>query len=150
MRFEDQGKNESKSVNGSDGNQRIAKVLIVESQAIIGEDLRVRLEEMGYEVTGVAISGQEAIDSAKQTPPDILFIDPDISGNDISGTETAVILQGYFRKLLPVVFITAYSEKEFPLLEALDSYVFLKKPFANEDLSQCLENAIAKKRDSKQ
>jgi CheY-like chemotaxis protein len=116
MRFEDQGKNESKSVNGSDGNQRIAKVLIVESQAIIGEDLRVRLEEMGYEVTGVAISGQEAIDSAKQTPPDILFIDPDISGNDISGTETAVILQGYFRKVLPVVFITAYSEKEFPLL----------------------------------
>jgi DNA-binding response OmpR family regulator len=136
------GKNKTEFPN-SDGSSagHIAKVLILENEAIIAEDLKRRMEQMGYDVTAVTDSGRTAIDLAKQNPPDILLMDLDVQG-DLNGAETAVILQGYFERPVPVIFVTAFSEREFPVIKALESYVYVKKPFSDEDLVLSLNKAI--------
>jgi CheY-like chemotaxis protein len=131
----------SKSSSPSN-NAQSPKVLILENEAIIAEDLRRRLEEMGYNVTAVTNTGRDAIDLAKENPPDILLMDLNVQG-DLNGAETAVILQGYFEQPVPVIFITAFSEKEFPVIKALDSYFYVKKPFSDEDLMQSIRKAIS-------
>jgi CheY-like chemotaxis protein len=117
------------------------KVLILENEAIIAEDLRRRLELMGCQVVGVTASGRVAIDLAKENPPDILLLDLDVKG-DLNGAETAVILQGYFEQPMPVIFVTAFSDKEFPVIHAPESYLYVKKPFTDEDLLKSLNKAI--------
>jgi CheY-like chemotaxis protein len=125
--------------NSSDGHN--PKVLILEKEAIIAEDLRVRLEEMGYSITAVTNSPTSAIDLAKQNRPDILLLDLDGNDGDLNAAEIAVILQAHFLKILPVVFVTSYEEDEFPVLKALEAYVYCKKPFSDEDLSKSLAKA---------
>ena len=96
---------------------------------------------MGCKVTAVTNSGRAAIDFAKQEPPYILILDLEVK-DDLNGAETALILQSHFNQPLPVVFVTAYSEKEFPVIKALESYFYVKKPFTDEDLLRSLDKAI--------
>jgi FixJ family two-component response regulator len=71
-----------------------------------------------------------------------MILDIRIKG-EITGVETAIILAGQFEKPIPVVFLTAFSESEFPVLKALDGYVFIKKPFTEEALFDAIEKALA-------
>ncbi len=38
-----------------------SKILIVENEIIIGIDLKIRLENLGYYVPGIAVNGEDAI-----------------------------------------------------------------------------------------
>ncbi len=42
-----------------------AKILIVEDNPIVAEDIKMKLSRMGYEVTGIASSATEAFDSVR-------------------------------------------------------------------------------------
>ena len=139
------GNSHLKSISG-DGNRKFIRILIVENEAIIAEDLRLRLEQMGYDVE-ITESARFAIDLAKQNRPDILLVDPDARHADINGAETAVILQGYFSEPLPVIFMSAQAEKEFPLLEVIEKYIYLKKPFSDEDFADSMEKAVLLKKE---
>ena len=49
------------------------KLLIVEDEGIIALDLKTNLEKLGYDVVGTADNGEEAIEIAKETHPDIVL-----------------------------------------------------------------------------
>src|SRR5262245_16422010 len=110
------------------------KVLIVEDESIVAENIRVVLQSCGYEVIGVTESGRTALDIAKRMRPDVAIMDIHIKA-DLDGVETAVCLQGIFRNPIPVVFITAYPIENFPLLKALNHSSILKKPFLDSELT---------------
>ena len=76
------------------------------------------------------------------------MVDPDARQADINGAETAVILQGYFSAPLPVIFMSSQAEKEFPLLEALEKYIYLKKPFSDQDFADSMEKAVLLKKET--
>jgi CheY-like chemotaxis protein len=118
------------------------KVLIVEDEIIVAEDVRSKLHAKGFEVTGIVDTFDKALESVTVNLPDIMILDIRIKG-EITGVETAIILAGQFEKPIPVVFLTAFSESEFPVLKALDGYVFIKKPFTEEALFDAIEKALA-------
>lgn len=123
------------------------KVLIVEDEVIVAEDVRSRLLDKGYEVTGIVDTFDKALESVKTNRPDIMILDIRIKG-EITGVETAIILASQLDKPIPVVFLTAFSESEFPVLKAVESYSFIKKPFTEEDLTQAIEKALTRPKKS--
>jgi DNA-binding LytR/AlgR family response regulator len=61
--------------------------------------------------------------------------------SDLNGPEAAVIIQGLAEYPVPVVFLTAYSPTDYPLLRAVEPCLYLRKPFSDIDLERTLERA---------
>ena len=113
------------------------KVMVVEDDAIIGMDIEHRVRRLGYEVTGVADTAEEAIELAADTKPDIALMDIRLRG-DIDGIDTARMLKEQFS--LPVIFITAYSDLKMRS-RALDlnPLGYIVKPIREVELKNTLE-----------
>ena len=116
------------------------KILIVEDEGIVAHDIRYILEGQGCEVTGIAVSGRQAIEQARNQPPDVVLMDIRIQG-DLNGIEAAFLLQQQLERHVPVVFLTALSPSEFQMLQP-DTGIYLNKPFTDEDLIQTLQLAV--------
>jgi CheY-like chemotaxis protein len=115
------------------------KVMVVEDDAIIGMDIEHRVRRLGYEVTGVADTAEEAVELAADTKPDIALMDIRLRG-DIDGIDTARMLKEQFS--LPVIFITAYSDLKMRS-RALDlnPLGYIVKPIREVELKNTLEEA---------
>lgn len=118
------------------------RVFIVEDERIVAEDLKTKLEMHGYEIVGITDSGRMALDIVKDNPPDVIIMDIRIRG-DLDGVETAIILESQAAAHIPIVFLTAFSQEEFPVLKALERYVYLTKPFTDEDLLEALKRCAS-------
>ena len=123
---------ESESVISAKG-----KVLIVEDEQIVAEDIREKLELSGYSVVGITDSGREAIELAKRYQPDFVMMDIHIK-TDLNGVESAICIQGLFEQTIPIVFVSGYSLEEYPEIGAVEPYTILKKPFLEEDLTSSI------------
>jgi CheY-like chemotaxis protein len=118
------------------------RIFLVEDENIVAEDLRERLEKNNYEVVGVADSGKTAIEQVQQLRPDLLLMDVRVKG-ELNGIETAIVIQSYFEKPIPVVFLTGFSEKSFPYLKVLNDYIYINKPYSEELLLGAIERALS-------
>jgi two-component system, response regulator PdtaR len=117
------------------------KILVVEDENIVAEDLKDRLEKHNYEVVGIVDSGKAAIDHVQRSRPDLLLMDVRVKG-ELNGIETAIVIQSFFEKPIPVVFLTGFSEKSFPYLKVLDDYIYINKPYSEELLVNSIERAL--------
>ena len=124
-----------------------ARILVVEDESIVAEDLRERLEKNNYEVVGVADSGKDAIERVHQLRPDLLLMDVRVKG-ELNGIETAIVIQSFFEEPIPVVFLTGFSEKSFPYLKVLDDYIYINKPYTEEVLVRSIERALLNQKKS--
>ena len=52
-----------------------AKILIVEDENIVAMDIKIRVEKLGYVVSGVEATGEEAIEKTDETLPDLVLMD---------------------------------------------------------------------------
>jgi DNA-binding NarL/FixJ family response regulator len=66
------------------------RVLIVDDQHLFADAIRWALERVGMIVTGVAISGEQALAMARRERPDLVLLDLGLPG--ISGTEVGKVL----------------------------------------------------------
>lgn len=117
-----------------------AKLLVVDDEAIIATGLQVLLEHMGYEVTGVAASGEEAIEMAKDSAPDLVLMDIRLKGK-MDGVEAAMRIHEMLG--IPVIYITGYSDTA--TLERVNASVhsgLLQKPVGEYALRHAIENAL--------
>ena len=51
------------------------RILIVEDELIIAEDLKLTLQSFGHEVIAMVSSGEKAIAFADSLTPDVIFMD---------------------------------------------------------------------------
>ena len=116
------------------------KVMVVEDQGIVANDVRMRLTKIGYEVTGVCLSGEEALAHITTNTPDIILMDI-MLGEGIDGIETS----GRIRETrdTPIIFLTAY-EDEGTLARAkkVNPSGYILKPFDERDLRTAIEIAL--------
>jgi CheY-like chemotaxis protein len=119
----------------------VCKVLIVEDEVIVAEDIRSKLVDRGFKVIGIADSFDKALEIVKEQRPDLMILDIRIKG-EINGVETAIILATHYDQPVPIVFLTAFSESEFPVLKAVESYAYVNKPFTDEALFEAVQNAL--------
>jgi DNA-binding response OmpR family regulator len=111
------------------------KVLIVEDERLIAENLKFILEEKGYQVVGIAASGEEALLVASLQSPDLLLMDIRIQG-PMDGIETVKRIRNFYRPDVAVLFLSAFPAERFPHLSHLkaDSYRYLRKPYSPGEL----------------
>lgn len=116
-----------------------AKILIVEDETIIAMDLKLKLEQEGYKVTGLVASGEEAIEMALQHKPDIILMDIMINGA-IDGVEAARrILEKLKTK---IIFITGNSNlKKSEKLLKVKPFAVLPKPTSEWLMLETIERA---------
>ncbi len=121
------------------------KILIVEDEIIIADDIASNLQEFGYETTEIAISYSEAIEIIKNEKPDIIIADIKLSGN-----KTGIDLGNYIKSNIktPFIFLTSNSDN-VTMGEALEVEpdAFLVKPFSKQELYASIELALKKKQE---
>lgn len=102
------------------------------------------LQSKNYEIT-VATSGKQALDSINQDPPDVILLD--ISMPEMDGIEVCKeIKNNEESKDIPVIFITALSDKE-NVLEGFDAGAvdYITKPFNSKELIRRVDTHLSLK-----
>ncbi len=118
-------------------------ILVVEDEPIVALDLQLRLQRMGYDVPVVVASGEEALASAHDMPPDLVLMDINLEGQ-MDGIEAADRLAAQH---VPVVYLTAYSnDRTLERAKITGPYGYLLKPFEERELQTTIEVAIYKHR----
>jgi putative nucleotidyltransferase with HDIG domain len=118
------------------------KILIVEDEKIVAEDIKQTLQKFKYEIIGIAEDATQALELIKQKEPDLVLMDIVLSGiyNGIQLTEK---INKQFD--LPVVYMTAYSDTEtLQRATVTEPYGYLIKPFNDRELRANIEMALYK------
>ncbi len=120
---------------------RKVRIIIADDEPIIRMDLREMLTNLGYLVVGEAGDGRSVVNMARELRPDLVIMD--IKMPDMDGIEAARILTQ--EDIAPVIFLTAYSQKEL-VDQAKEAGVvaYLVKPFRESDLAPAIEIALAR------
>ncbi len=116
------------------------RILIVEDEWIVSEEIRELLVKAGYEVIGQAEGGQEALAILDRTPADVVLLDINIKGQ-IDGIELAHQIN---QKLTcAIIFLTAYDNDHFiNRAKELKPSAFIIKPFEARNLQLAVEMAF--------
>ena len=119
------------------------KILIVEDEPFIAENLQEMLGIFGYDDTEIANSANQAIKAIKTARPDLVLLDVKIKG-DQDGIELGGIIQEQYK--LPFVYITSYSDKEtVNRAKHTRPLGFIVKPFTKDDVYAAIEVALFNK-----
>jgi CheY-like chemotaxis protein len=117
-------------------------ILIVEDEIIIALSLESALKTMGYMVTGIAMSGEDAIKQTRGSHPDLVLMDITLNG-EMDGIEAAS--QIIEKSCIPIIFLTGYSDEIIlNRLAGIDHCGVLHKPFDEFSLKLSIENALKK------
>jgi len=122
------------------------RIFIVEDEHVIAEHLRQSLTAEGYEIVGVAHSGEEAVADAGGTSPDLVVMDIVLTGQ-MDGISAAQRLQPLG---ISVVYLTAYSDRH--LLERAqhtEPLAYVMKPVKMAELAAVLQLALFKQEQEK-
>lgn len=114
------------------------KILIVEDEFIVANDLKLMLIKAGYQVTGIASSVIQARTLIETKRPDWVLLDIMLKG-DLTGIDLAWEL---LEQKLPFLYISANTNQS--TLEAVKEtqpYGFMVKPFRERDLLVMLDIA---------
>ncbi len=119
-----------------------ARILLVEDEGIIAEDLQTSLEDMGYDIVGLAATGAEAVKKAVRTKPDLVLMDIVLRG-EMDGIEAADQIRATVN--CPVIYLTAYADdKILERAKSTEPFGYLIKPIQDRELYSNIEMAIFK------
>jgi DNA-binding LytR/AlgR family response regulator len=125
------------------------KILLVEDELIIAEDMTNMLERIGYEIIGSAIDFDEAIDILETEKPDLILLDVNLGGKK-DGIHLAEEINKRFD--IPFIFTTSYTDGvTIERAKKTQPINYLVKPFKQAQLYTAIEIAmlnLAKKEDT--
>jgi diguanylate cyclase (GGDEF)-like protein/PAS domain S-box-containing protein len=120
----------------------VRKILVVEDEKILTSNIRKSLEKLGYSVSRITKSGEEAIKKVAETHPNLVLIDICLA-REIDGVSVADIIQNDFH--IPVVYLTESSEyKTLQKNQLSEPFSYIVKPFIESDLHLAIEMALYK------
>lgn len=117
-------------------------VFIVEDETVVAMDIRDVLTGFGYQVEGIAKTGEDALEKIPVSFPDLVLMDIHLAGT-LDGIETADRLHAEHH--IPVIFLTADADDA--LLERAKRtlpFGYIIKPFGERELHSAIEVAIYK------
>ena len=116
------------------------KILIVEDENIVALGIKKMLKNMGYRVPSIASTGEEAINKAEITFPDLILMDIMLKG-EMDGIEAAD--QIHKKMDVPVIYLTAYSNDQImQKTKPTKPYGYIIKPFEETKLRTTIEQAL--------
>jgi DNA-binding NarL/FixJ family response regulator len=116
------------------------RILIVEDDIFICQDISEHLQNMDYCVSGVAYDAEGALVQLAENTPDFVLLDIHL-GEGKDGIEVAETIRDHYQ--LPFVFLTSYAGK--PVVERAKRTRpsgYIVKPFDEKDLFAAIEIAL--------
>jgi len=120
----------------------MTKVLIIEDEQMIAEDIKYILKNNKYEIAGSYAKGEEVIENFDNLTPDIILMDIMLEG-DLNGIETGKRLNEIDD--VPIIFLTAYADtKTIEATKEVTPYGYIVKPFEEKELIAMVETALVR------
>ena len=113
-------------------------VLIIEDEPIIAMDIESIVRDLGHDVSGIAVTRDEAVAQAGEHSPGLVLADIQLA-DDSSGIDA---VQDILAKIdVPVIFITAFPER---LLtgERPEPAFLITKPFQHSTVKTAIAQAL--------
>jgi CheY-like chemotaxis protein len=110
----------------------------VEDELLIAEDLKHKLQRLGHTVVGQAMTGEVAVQKAREVQPDVILMDIRLRG-EMSGLEAAQRIHEVHS--VPVVFVTAHASTVARMTETQPPPLVITKPFTSDQIKSVLEEA---------
>lgn len=115
------------------------RVLVVEDEALIAEELRERLTRLGATVVGAVDTAEAAVETAIRTRPDIVLMDIRLRGKR-DGIAAAADIRDELDA--PVVFLTSHSDRAtLERAKGSGPFGYVLKPFEERELLITMEMA---------
>ncbi|WP_372680492.1 response regulator [Desulfosarcina sp.] len=121
-----------------------ARILVVEDEGIVAQEIKSRLEKSGYSVCAVAHDGRTAIAHAGKMHPDLVLMDIKLKG-EMDGIDAAGVIRDRFN--VPVVYLTAYTDPAtLERAKVMEPFGYVVKPFETRSLMVSIEIALHRHR----
>lgn len=117
------------------------KILIVEDNVIIADDMQSMLEEIGYEIVDNVIVYEQAVEVLKENQVDLVLIDI-ILASDKTGIDLGKHIREHYD--IPFIFVTSNSDRAtVENAKTVQPNGYLVKPFEQQDLYTSIEIALS-------
>lgn len=121
--------------------EQAIKILIVEDNVIIADDMQSMLEEIGYEIVDNVIVYEQAVEVLKSKQVDLVLIDI-ILASDKTGIDLGKHIRENYD--IPFVFVTSNSDRAtVENAKTVKPNGYLVKPFEQQDLYTSIEIALS-------
>jgi CheY-like chemotaxis protein len=118
------------------------RILVVEDERLVAKHIENMVRGLGYEISGVAATGEDAVRITLETLPDLVLMDIMLRG-DMDGIGASE--QIWEKAAIPVVYLTAYAdEATLERAKVTDPFGYLLKPFEERELYTAIEMALYK------
>jgi DNA-binding LytR/AlgR family response regulator len=87
---------------------REIRILIVEDEFMISEDIAMRLSDFGYTISGIADNAEKALEILANGKTDMALLDINING-DMDGIQLAAKIREKYK--IPFIFLTSFANK---------------------------------------
>jgi DNA-binding NarL/FixJ family response regulator len=119
---------------------RPARILIVEDEFLIAMTIEGDLQDGGYDVVGIAHSGDDAVAMANAEHPDIILMDIRLVGKR-DGVDAARVI--YQTTGIRCIFATAHGDPEtVARAESAAPFGWLHKPFGRDSLLSAVQECL--------
>ena len=117
------------------------KIVVVEDEIVIADNICEILSDLGYDVAEPAISYSEALETINEHNPDLAIIDINLRGKK-DGIDIAQTLKSDYG--FPYIFLTSNTDKKtVERAKKVTPSAYLVKPFSKEELYTAIEIAIS-------
>lgn len=117
------------------------KILIVEDEPVIAENISIYLDNNDFEVSAIAYDSDEAFLQLKNNTPDAAILDINLE-SDKDGIDVAAFINKEIQ--IPFLFLTSYSDKNtLDKAKQVKPSGYIVKPFNEKTLLASLEIAIS-------
>lgn len=118
------------------------RIMVVEDEWVIANDISSSLKGLGYEVCATANSGEDAVMKAEQMQPDLVLMDIILFG-EMDGIQAAAEIRRRWN--IPVIYLTAHADdRMLQKAKITEPFGYLLKPFENNELRSTIEIALYK------
>jgi DNA-binding NarL/FixJ family response regulator len=117
------------------------RVLIVEDEPVIAENISVYLNNNDFMVSGIAYDHEEARKQLVHNTPDAVLMDINLGGDE-DGIDLARFINKNYK--IPFLFLTSYADKAtIDRAKEVEPSAYIVKPFNERALLASLEIAIS-------
>lgn len=119
---------------------KAVKIIIVEDELLVAEDVKEKLRRLGYDVTNTYPSGEELIEEIDENLPDIILMDIHLDG-ELDGIQTAEALAQ--KHTIPFIYLTDDRDKDtVDRAKQTRPANYIAKPFSEFDLTVAIDLAL--------
>lgn len=120
----------------------LGRILVVEDDLLMGQDISLKLQQSGYEVVAVVATSEAALTMAREAKPDLILMDIMLEG-DVDGIETATQIRQTHN--IPIIYLTAYADEAFIKRACItEPYSYILKPYTARELHAVVSISLYK------